>query len=83
MPTQRAARVAIRRLVQQLRSAPEEQWGALVAQAVQMENAIYHYASQVTIRYAVKEGGADDVLAQRIIAAIDTSGLVPQEVPRG
>ena len=83
MPTQKTARLAIRNLVRSLRNTPEDQWGVAVAQAVGAEMAIYHYCEQVTIRYAVREGGADDVLAQRIIEAIDASGLVPANIPRG
>ena len=83
MPAQRAARNAIRALVRNIRSTPAEKWAEAVAVAVQNEMAIYGYCSQVTIRYALKEGGADDLLAEKMIAAIDASGLVPADLPRG
>ena len=83
MPVQKAARNAIRVLIRTLRSTDESGWGATVAAAVGAEMAIYHYCEQVTIRAAMVESGADEALAERIITAINATGLVPANVPRG
>lgn len=83
MPQQKAARNAIRALVRTLRTTDESGWGIAVAAAVQTEMAIYHYCEQVSIRVAMQEAGADPAFANRIVDAIDATGLVPANVPRG
>lgn len=81
LTTKKPARKAIRELVGKMRNAPPEQWADLVATAVANELAVYHYAKEVSLRYALREAGADDAF----IAAFflhPSCALIPAEVPR-
>ena len=81
LPTQRKARKAIRALVRRLSTSKEEDWQGHIATSISNEFSIYHYVKAVTVKAAVLEGGADDELANRIINAMQSSGMVPEDVP--
>lgn len=80
MATQKRARKAIRTLVRKLTGTKETEWQGLIATAISNEIGIYHYVKAVTIRAALLEGGADEELAQRVMAAMRESGMIPSDV---
>ena len=81
LPTQKCARKAIRILVRKLSNSKEEDWQNHIATAISNEIGIYHYVKAVTVRSALKEGGADDALTDRICEALQNSGMIPEDVP--
>jgi hypothetical protein len=81
--TQKNARVAIRKLVRKLKTTPQENWEGKIIAALQEELAIYHYIKAVTVRAAVQEGGSEPELTDAIVAVIQASSLVPDDVPVG
>lgn len=83
MATLRKARRGMAQLIQRCKGAQESQWEGMITEAIMRETAIIEYVSAATIRRAMLECGADELFAQRMIAAIDRSGLVPPSIPRG
>ena len=80
---QKAARVALRTLVRQLASEPEEKWEELIAMALTAEFTIYHYIRAVTVKAAMLEAGAPPDLVTRVIEAMRQSSMVPSDLPYG
>lgn len=83
LSVQKNARMGVRRLVQALGSAPSTEWQQHIVSAVMENRDILEYVKVVTIRAALVEGGAQNGLENQIITAIDNSGLVPADIPRG
>jgi hypothetical protein len=83
LQVQKRARVAVRSLVRELGASPEPGWAAKVAVAVNERPEILDYIRAVSIRVALSEGGASPDLAGAIIAAVDQTGLLPADIPRG
>ena len=83
LKAQKAARVALKQLVDTLRSSPVAAWDAAVAMAIGNEMSIFHYAADVTVQYALEEAGADADLAARIIAKLKESPAVPDGMNYG
>lgn len=81
--TQRNARVAIRKLVRGLKTSKEDKWESKIINALQEELAIYHYIKAVTVRAAVIEAGAEPEFCDRICGLVQSSSLVPDDVPIG
>lgn len=79
LTVQKSARNAIRPLVNKLRSLPDAEWTGTITLALTSEPSIYHYIQAISVRAAVIEGGGDNALADRIIAGLQDSGLVPHE----
>jgi hypothetical protein len=82
LETQKRVRNAIRDFVNALRTLPSENWEQSAAAAIQAEFSIYHYCKDVTIRYALKEAGADDALCDKFFDH-PAAKLIPPDVPRG
>lgn len=80
---QKAARVALRTLVRQLDSAPEEKWEELIVMALTSEFTIYHYIRAITVKAAMLEAGAAPELVTRVISAMHKSTMVPSDLPYG
>lgn len=83
LAVQKAARNALRGLVSRIRNTPPDKWFEQVAQALQAEGAIFHYVQATSVRFALIEAGAEADLAQRIIQAMQDSGLVPPDLNYG
>jgi len=83
LTVQKKARNGIRKLVQRIGSSPSSEWGSLITAGIVETPEIYEYVQAVTIRRALVEGGATNGLDQQIIEAIDRTGLVSSEIPRG
>ena len=81
LPTQRKARKALRGLIRRLSTSKEEDWQGHIATAISQEFSIYHYIKAVTVKAAAMEAGADEPLTERIIRAMQSSGMVPDDVP--
>lgn len=80
---QKRARIGVRNLVKNLAGSPEPEWAAQVTTAVTSRPEILDYIRVHTIRRALLEGGAAPELAAAIISAINQTGLVPSDIPRG
>jgi len=83
LATQKTARIGIRNLVQQLATHSDDKWVGLITQALTQEVNIYHYIKAVTVKTALLETGANMPLAQRIMATMKVSGLVPTDLSYG
>jgi|TARA_R110000824_G_scaffold105425_7_gene249562 hypothetical protein len=83
LAVQKKARIGLRQLVQRVSTAPSSEWEAIITLGVGSTPEIYEYVKAVTIRKALVEAGATNGLDSQIIDAIDRTGLVPAEVPRG
>jgi hypothetical protein len=81
LPMQKNARKAMRTLVRKLANSKEDDWYGHIAGAISNEMSIFHYVKAVTIRSALLEAGADDALAERICVAMQSSGMIPEDVP--
>lgn len=81
LKAQKAARVALRNLVRDLGNSAEDKWEQLIALAIQNEMAIFHYVRAVSVKSALREGGATEELANRVIEAMRKSPLVPSDMP--
>lgn len=88
MPVQKQARIAIRALVQKIRSSPQEQWPGIVQQSISGVVAAYHYAKEQTLKAVLKEAEADDALflqIAQVLAAPENKDKAPilQDIPLG
>jgi hypothetical protein len=81
LSVKKPARRAIRELVGKMRGSSPDQWADLVATAVANELSIYHYVKEVSLRYALKEAGADDAFVASFFLH-PSCALIPAEVPR-
>jgi hypothetical protein len=79
----RGARLGLRALVKRLAASEEEKWEELIGSAILTEINVLHYARAVTVKRAMLEGGADDELTTRVIAAMRASSMVPQDMEYG
>jgi hypothetical protein len=79
--TQKKARKALRALTRKLATADESDWQGHIATAISQEFSIYHYVKAVTVKAALLEAGADEALSERVIIAMQSSGMVPDDVP--
>jgi hypothetical protein len=75
---QRKARQGVKDLVGKLSKSPEEEWVGLVTAAITTDIGIYNYLKAVTVYAALAELRVEPELAGRIVAALKTSGLVPE-----
>lgn len=83
LKAQKAARTGLRALIKKVSASEEEKWEELIGTAIMQEINIYHYVNAVTVKAAMLEGGADEALATRVMAAMRTSELVPKDIPYG
>jgi hypothetical protein len=81
LQTQKKARKALRALTRKLATADENDWQGHIATSISQEFSIYHYVKAVTVKAALLEAGADEALALRVINAMQSSGMVPDDVP--
>lgn len=81
LATQKRARKALRALIRKLANSKEDDWYGHIAGAISNEMSIFHYVKAVTIRTALKEGGSNDELSDRICEAMQKSGMIPEDVP--
>lgn len=81
LQTQKKARKALRALVRKLATADESDWQGHIATAISQEFSIYHYVKAVTVKAALLEAGAAEDLSDRVINAMQSSGMVPDDVP--
>jgi len=78
---QRAARRAIRKLMPKLEKAEEDEWMGVVAAALMDEPAIYDYLKAVSVYVALAESGTSPDTAERTVAEMKKSGMIPDEIP--
>ena len=83
LEVQKSARIAIRKLVKSLSVSASDEWQSKVVGAVTQNLEIIDYIREKTIRQALIEGGAKDGLQDQILDAINATGLVPADIPRG
>ena len=81
LKAQKAARVALRDLVRNLGNSSEDKWEQTIVLALQNELAIYHYARAVSVKSALREAGASEELAEKVVNFMRTSPLVPNDIP--
>ena len=80
---QRDARNGMMNLVQQLHGSEQTQWEGIITQGLVSEPQIFAYIQAVTVRTAIRETGADDVLTENIVAALQQSPMVPNTINYG
>jgi len=83
LSVQKSARMSIRKLVSELAKSASDEWQGKVIAAVTTNLDIVEYIREKTIRAALIEGGAKNGLENHIIDAINATGLVPDDIPRG
>jgi hypothetical protein len=84
LPTQRAARKALRALADRLRASPDAGWQGLIVVALTEEPAIFRYVQAVTVRAAVMEASDQNAaFTDKVIAALRDSPLVPGDLNYG
>jgi hypothetical protein len=70
-------------LVAVFESRPEDQWIGAVAAQVQTHGVPFlEYLKSKTISGALSDAGAPSDLVRRVIAVVDASGMVPNDIPR-
>lgn len=78
---QKKARQVVRKLGEELAKAPEDQWLNLILQALKDNEIAVTYIQAVTVYAALAEAHVEENLADRIVSAMRTSGLVPADFP--
>ena len=81
LKAQKAARGALRMLIKNLTSAPEDKWEEMISIAIGNELSIYHYANAVSVKSAMLENGASPELAHKVIIGMQTSALISSLAP--
>ena len=77
---QRDARKALRRLAGKLATSDESEWMGIVTGEITANIDVYHYLKAVTVYAALAEAKVDAELAERVVASLKDSGMVPPEV---
>lgn len=80
---QKQGRVGMRKLVAKLSGTIEESWEGSITEALMTNLDIYHYIQAVSVVLACAEAGADPTFTDRIIAALQQSSLVPDDLNYG
>lgn len=80
---QKTARIAARNLVATLQQAEKHQWQEILTVKLMESPVVLAYIMESSVYYTVTEGGASDEFAREFIAELQTSGLVPAEIPMG
>ena len=80
---QRDARNGMSQLVQQLHGSEQTQWEGIITQALVSIPEIFPYIQAVTVRSAIRETGADNVLTENIVQALQQSPIVPETINYG
>jgi len=80
LKAQRTARGAVKQLVSDLHTTPMEEWGTKIMTAIGNEMTIYHYAKDVGVSHAMREGGAQPDMVSAIIDALKNHPHVPTDL---
>jgi hypothetical protein len=80
--TQKAARKAIKVLVGSLSHAAQSEWLATIMEALQACPEALDYLKAVGIKTSLLEAGATEAMVTSIVSFVDSSGLVPSDIPR-
>ena len=78
---QKSARKAVRELVEQYASTPDDKWTEITTAAVLSTPSLIDYLSAVGIWAALVEAKTEPDLAVRVVAALKSSGLIPDSIP--
>lgn len=81
--TDKSMRAVAAELVAVFESQPEDRWiGAVAAQVQTHGMPFLEYLKAKTISGALSDAGAPSDLVRRVIAVVDGSGMVPNDIPR-
>ena len=80
---QKQARIAAREMVASLQQAEKNQWQEILTIKLMEQPVVLAYIMESSVYYTVTEAGADDEFAREFISELQTSGLVPAEIPMG
>ena len=80
---QRDARNAMSQLVATLHGSDQSEWEGHITTGLMSEPQIFTYIQAVTVRAAIRETGADNQLTENIVAALQQSPLVPNDINYG
>jgi hypothetical protein len=83
---QNQARTAIAQLVADFRRTTPDRWAEIFQGAVTNVVAAYHYMKEVTLKAALREGGADDALISAVASQLPTQAdkfPIVTEIPVG
>ena len=80
-----AMRQACVRFVEQLEVIPQETWQAAFVSWVMATGIepVTNYMKAVSIRGALREAGATAKMIEDVIHMVDSSGMIPMDIPRG
>ncbi len=78
---QKKARKGARKLVERLAETSESEWKEIATGLIMETSEIYTYVQAVTVYVALAEAQAGEDLADRVIAELQKSGLMPKDVP--
>jgi hypothetical protein len=78
---QKSARKAVRELVEQYASTSDDRWTEITTAAVLSTPSLIDYLSAVGIWAALVEAKTEPNLAVRVVAALKSSGLIPDTIP--
>jgi len=77
---QRRVRKALRNLVQNLKSNKPDKWTGLITESITSEFLIFKYCQDVSVEYAIKEGGGNENMAKDVIERLKEHPLVPEDM---
>ena len=80
---QRDARNGMIQLVKQLHSSEQSEWEGIITQGLMSVPEIFPYIQAVTVRNAIREAGADQILTENIVKALQQSPIVPNTINYG
>ena len=83
LQAQKKARLSARKLVKQMRTSDPNDWTGLIAAELTTCRELLAYIRLASIRQTLLEAGADADFANQVIQAMDDSGIVPADIPRG
>ena len=80
---QRTARNGMSDLVQRLHGSNQGDWEGIITESLISNPIIYDYVQGITVKAAIEETGADQVLTTNILNALKASPLVPDTTNYG
>lgn len=80
---QKQARIAARSMVQELVNATEDKWQEILTIKLMEQPIVLAYIMETSVYHTVTEAGGSDEFARQFIGVLQSSGLIPAEIPMG
>lgn len=80
---QKTARIAARNMVAELVKSDKSKWQEILTIKLMEQPVVLAYIMETSVYYTVTEAGGSDEFTREFVAELQSSGMVPAEIPMG